>query len=422
MLRTLAPVATLLIGIAILLIGQGLQGILIPVRANLESFSTLAVGFVGATYFLGFTFGSWKGARLIARTGHVRVFAAMTALASACPLLLGLWINLWSWGLLRFLSGFCFAVLYVVIESWLNERSTNENRGKVFSVYILINMTMLAAGQQILILADPSYLNLFAIASVLVSLAAVPVALSTSETPREVEDTRLDLRYAFRTSPAGMLGSLSSGLTNGAFWALAPLFIAHYSNEVSMVAWFMTAVVLGGAAGQFPIGHLSDRIDRRRVIAAISVAGAVICMGIVLLVGRASDLVILAMGFIWGTMTYPVYSISVAHANDRADPETYVIISSALLMMYGIGAVSGPFLASAVMTFMGAPGLYVYTGVVHALFAFYVLFVSMRKAAASRKSKAGFDEALASALTTSNVYSAGVGTENNSASAEKNNL
>jgi MFS family permease len=166
MIRALASVAALLLGVAILLTGQGLQGVLLPVRASLESFSTVAIGVIGATYFLGFTAGCWMGPDLIRRAGHVRVFAAMTALASAAPLLHGLWINLWSWGLLRVISGFCFAVLYVVIESWLNERATNENRGQIFSAYILINMTVLAVGQQILLLDDPQELNLFALAKI----------------------------------------------------------------------------------------------------------------------------------------------------------------------------------------------------------------------------------------------------------------
>ncbi|HET6592861.1 MAG TPA: MFS transporter, partial [Xanthomonadales bacterium] len=200
MIRTIASVATLLFGVAILLAGQGLQGVLLPVRAGLEGFSMLAIGFIGGTYFLGFTLGCWHGARLIARVGHVRVFAAMTAAASASPLLHGLWVNVWSWGALRMLSGFCFAVLYVVIESWLNEQSTNENRGTVFSTYIFINMTVLAVGQQILLLDDPRNLGLFAISSVLVSLAAVPVALSTSQAPREIRHARLQLARLYRTS------------------------------------------------------------------------------------------------------------------------------------------------------------------------------------------------------------------------------
>ena len=404
MIRAITPVAALLIGVAILLTGQGLQGILLPVRANLEGFSTLAVGFIGAVYFLGFTWGCWKGATLIRRVGHVRVFAAMTAIASASPLIHGLWVNLWSWGVLRFLSGFCFAVLYVVIESWLNEQSTNENRGTVFSAYILINMTVMAVGQQMLLLDDPMSLQLFAITSVLVSLAAVPVALSTSQTPKQIEDSRLYFRYAYGTSPAGMLGSLATGLANGAFWALAPIFTAVYSGDLSLAAWFMTAGVLGGAAGQFPLGWLSDQIDRRYVLAGISVAGSVVGAVIWMLGADISESTVLALGFAWGALSFPIYSISVAHANDRANPEDYVRLSSALLLMYGVGAITGPFLASAVMTVIGAIGLYVYVGAVHGVLAIYIVFVSLRRKAVSSDQTVDFSDALTSALTSSHVY------------------
>jgi MFS family permease len=404
MIRALTPVAALLIGVAILLTGQGLQGILLPVRANLEGFSTFAVGFIGAFYFLGFTVGCWKGAALIRRVGHVRVFAAMTATASASPLIHGLWVNLWSWGVLRFLSGFCFAVLYVVIESWLNEQSTNENRGTVFSAYILINMTVLAVGQQMLLLDDPMNLQLFAIASVLVSLAAVPVALSTSQTPKQIDDATLDFRYAWRNSPAGMLGSFSTGLANGAFWALAPVFIAAFTVDSSYAAWFMTAGVLGGAAGQFPLGWLSDRTDRRYVLLGISIAGVATCATMWLLADNLSVTVILALGFVWGAFSFPVYSISVAHANDRADPESYVLISSALLLMYGGGAIVGPFIASAVMTVVGAVGLYVFTGAVHGALALYILLVGLRRKAVEPDQTVDFSDALTSALTSSQVY------------------
>ncbi|MEX2124012.1 MAG: MFS transporter, partial [Woeseia sp.] len=247
MISSIASITALLVGVAILLTGQGLQGTLLPVRATMENFSTVAVGTFGAAYFLGFAVGSWRGAGLVQRVGHVRVFAAMTALASAIPLLHGLWISLWSWSLLRFVTGFCFAILYVVIESWLNEASTNDNRGSVFSVYTLINMTMLAAGQQMMLLDDPAAMTLFALASVLVSLAALPVVLSTAPTPRQVQgDTRLAIPYLYRTSPAGMLGSLTTGLANGSFWALAPVFTISFSTDVSLTAWFMTAAVIGG--------------------------------------------------------------------------------------------------------------------------------------------------------------------------------
>jgi MFS family permease len=404
MIRAITPVAALLIGVAILLTGQGLQGILLPVRANLEGFSTVAVGLIGATYFLGFTAGCWKGASFIQRVGHVRVFAAMTASASAVPLLHGLWVNLWTWALLRFVTGFCFAVLYVVIESWLNEQSSNENRGRIFSVYVLINMTVLAVGQQALLLQDPMQLHLFAVASVLVSLAAVPVALSTSQTPRFVESARLDFRRAFSVSPSGMLGSLSSGLANGAFWSLVPVFIAGLSDDISLVAWFMTAVVLGGAAGQFPLGLASDHTDRRHVLVGTALAGMVAGILIWLLAPTQGVTGMLLLGFCWGVAAFPLYSISVAHANDRAEPDDYVMLSSALLMMYGMGAVLGPFLAALMMTWLGGSGLYLFTSLIQGGFVIYLVVFSLRRRRAAPDQTVDFSDSLTTALTASRVY------------------
>jgi len=405
MIRALASVAALLLGVAILLTGQGLQGVLLPVRATLESFSTVAIGVIGATYFLGFTAGCWMGPDLIRRAGHVRVFAAMTALASAAPLLHGLWINLWSWGLLRVISGFCFAVLYVVIESWLNERATNENRGQIFSAYILINMTVLAVGQQILLLDDPEKLDLFALASVLVSLAAVPVLMSRAASPHAGEDSPgVDFLALYAISPAGMLGSLTSGLTNGAFWALAAVFAAAQSGDVSLSAWFMTAVVLGGAAGQFPLGWLSDRIDRRYVLASISVAAGVVGLLVQLIMPGLGKLPLLVAGFTWGALAFPVYSISAAHANDRATPETYIMMSSGLLLMYGLGAVIGPIAASAFMAWLSERALFLFAALAHLSLATYVVLRSLRRDPVKPSEHTDFSDALASVVTASTIY------------------
>lgn len=404
MSRVFAPVAALLTGVAILLTGQGLQGVLLPVRANLEGFPPVAVGMIGATYFLGFTLGSWKGSTLIRQAGHVRVFAAMTALASASPLLHGLWVNLWTWAVLRVVTGFCFAVLYVVIESWLNESSSDETRGRVFSAYILINMTVLAVGQQLMILADPLHLEGFALASVLVSLAAIPVVMSTSQEPRPVEEARLEFRYALGKSPSGMVGSLVSGLTNGAYWALAPVFVASLSDNISLIAWFMTAGVLGGAAGQFPLGHLSDRVDRRYVMLGVSACNALISGALWLQGDTLSWPPLLLLGLAWGACAFPLYTVSVAHANDRADPQKYVVISSVLLLMYGIGAIAGPFVASAFMSVAGAPGLFLYAGLGHLAFALYLVLGGLRRKAVERDDVGEFDDALTAALTASRVY------------------
>ena len=405
MIRAIASIAALLIGVAILLTGQGLQGTLLPVRATIENFSTIAVGTFGAAYFLGFTIGCWQGTGLVQRVGHVRVFAAMTALASAAPLLHGMWINLWSWSLLRFISGFCFAVLYVVIESWLNETSTNDNRGSVFSAYVLINMTMLAVGQQMLLLDDPAVMTLFAMSSVLVSLAAVPVALSTAPTPRQVhEGVKLDIPYLYRNSPAGMLGSLATGLANGSFWALAPVFTISYSDDVSLTAWFMSAAVIGGAASQWPLGAWSDRIDRRYVMGICAALSIAVSVAIWSFSQAMTPFIIILLGGLWGAFAFPLYSISIAHSNDHAKPDEFVMVSSGLLFMYGIGAVVGPVVASAFMEMAGPAGLYLYTGLIHLLLCIYLLVRRLRRRQRPLEEQHAFADALTAAHTQSQVY------------------
>lgn len=405
MIRTLSSVAPLLFGVAILLTGQGLQGTLLPVRANLEGFSTLSIGLMGGAYFFGFTLGCLRGSTLLRRVGHIRVFAAMTAAASAVPLLHALWVETWLWWVLRFMTGYCFAVLYVVIESWLNEQATNENRGAVFSAYTLITLTVLAVGQQMLLLYDPQQMQLFAIASAIVSLAAIPVVLSVAPTPRHAEGkVRLDLVRLFRTSRAGSLGCLAAGLANGSFWALAPVFVAGYSSEVSLAAWFMTSAVLGGAVGQWPLGLWSDRVDRRWVIAFAAVTAMLVGTTIWVAFKVMSPLVLMLLGACWGAVAFPVYAVSVAHTNDHARAGEYVMISSGLLLMYGIGAIVGPFFASVAMHLLGSGGLFLYTALIHLLLICYIAMRFARRKPAPEEEHRRFVDALATTQTASQVY------------------
>lgn len=404
MKNALAPVAALLIGVAILLSGQGLLGTLLPVRAGLEEFSTLAIGIMGAGYFLGFTFGCVKGGELVKRVGHVRVFAAMTALASATPLAHGLLVEPMAWAFFRALTGFCVAVLFIVIESWLNERASNENRGIVFSTYVMITLTMMAAGQMMTLLYEPGDLQLFAIASVLVSLAAIPVVLSTSPSPEPPQSVEIDLRRLLRNSRSGALGCLAAGLANGAFWSLAPVFTSAISDDVSLAAWFMSSVVVGGALAQWPMGFLSDAIGRRKSLMISSALAAALAVVTMMLAGNAGFLSINLLGAAWGFVAFPVYGIAVAHANDHADADDYVMVSGGLLLMYGGGAVAGPFLASALMTLSAPIAMYAFTGIAHLLLAAYVLNRIFRRDSAPAEQHIAFGDALATAHTASQVY------------------
>ncbi|MFC1688952.1 MFS transporter [Pseudomonadota bacterium] len=405
MIRSLSVVSPLLLGVAILLAGQGLQGTLLPVRANLEEFSALAIGLMGGTFYFGFTLGCLRGSRLVRRVGHIRVFAAMTAAASAAPLLHGLWVDIWVWALLRCITGYCFAVLYVVIESWLNELSTNETRGAVFSVYTLITLTMMAGGQQMLLLYDPQQMALFAIASALVSIAAIPVVLSIAPSPAHADaEAKVNLRRLFEISPAGALGCLAAGLANGAFWSLAPVFVADFSPDVSIAAWFMTAAVLGGAAGQWPLGLWSDRIDRRWVMALVTAVGAIIGLLTWWSFRDVSTIQLMALSALWGAVAFPLYAISVAQANDFADAGEYVMISGSLLLMYGIGAIAGPFLAPVAMYFSDGGGLYLFSAIVHLVFLLYILYRMTRRAPAPEDEHLPFADSLASTQTASVIY------------------
>lgn len=393
----------LLVSVSILLTGQGLQGTLLPVRASLEDFSTVSIGAMGAAYFFGFTIGCLTGGELMRRVGHVRVFLAMSALASAAPLLHGLIVEPIVWGSLRMLTGFCFAVLYVVIESWLNERSSNENRGVVFSTYAMITLTVMAAGQMMTLLYEPSGLQLFVVASILVSISAVPVALSTSPIPEHPHSVAVDLRRLLEISPSGAFSCLVSGLANGSFWGLAAVFAVGVSNNVSLAAWFMTAAVIGGAMGQWPLGLLSDLIGRRIVLIAVSALGTGAGMALYLLTPGLGILPTILLGALWGGLAFPLYTIAVAYTNDFAEPGEYVTVSGGLLLMYGIGATIGPFLASALITLQSPSALFLFTAIVHATLISYVSvrFLLGRTQATQQIS---FGDALSAAQTASQVF------------------
>jgi MFS family permease len=407
-MQSLAPVAALLISASILLMGQGLLGILLPVRAMLEAFSTMTIGAMGAGYFLGFTLGCLKGGELVRSVGHVRVYLAMAALASAAPLLHSLVLQPWFWISLRLLTGFCLAVIYIVIESWLNERSTNQNRGLIFSAYAMITLTVLAVGQLMILMYDPSGMQLFAIASVLVSVAAIPVALSTAPMPNTPRTVLIDIPAIFSVAPLGALGCLAIGLVNGAFWALAPVFTLGMSDNTAYAAWFMTSAVVGGAIVQWPLGIISDRIGRRALLIAMPLASAALSIGLVAVAGAASLAVISMLGAVWGMFSFTLYAIAVAYSNDHAGRYDYVITSSTLLLMYGIGATVGPFAASAVIAWLGYRGLFAFGATIHLLLSLYAMVRVTRVTLTEPEETMSFGDALAAAQTASQVYEAAI--------------
>lgn len=403
MRHTFAPIAALLIAVALLLTGNGLLGTLIPVRGQMEAFSTFSIGLLGSTYFLGFAAGCIYAPRLVRRVGHIRTFTAMASIVSAVALGHGLIALPLPWWAMRVATGFCFAVLYIVIESWLNERSTNETRGTVLSAYLFINLTVVTVGQMMMTLSDPAGLALFALASILVSAAVVPVALSAAAAPQPIETVQVRVGKLFRTSPVAFAGCLGVGLANGAFWTLAPLFVQRAGFDVTAVALFMSATVLGGAAGQWPAGFLSDRMDRGKLIIVMSAVSALLGAAVIVATGL-SLLWLLAVAAMWGAFAFPLYAVTVAQANDQAEPAEFVEISSGLLLTYAAGAIVGPMVATGFMDLFTEDGLYAFTAFIHLLVVGYAYWQLKHERPVSAEEHTPFTEALQAAQTVSPTF------------------
>lgn len=389
MITTLAPVGALLLSVALLLMGNGLQGTLLPVRANLENFGALSIGVMGSAYYVGFVAGCVLTPKLIRRAGHIRLFAAMVSIASAIPLAHAMLVGPVPWWILRSLTGLCLAGLYLIIESWLNERATPENRGLVFTTYTTVNFSVITLGQMLMLVDDPIRFHLFSLASILVSLAAVPVALTRYPQPAPISSARLSVSNLYRISPVGVAGVLTVGLANGAFWGMAPAFASQIGLSVPQIAWFMSATVIGGALSQWPFGRLSDRMDRRKTIL---IACALACGSALLLIftGLAMPTLMIGAAFLFGVFSFPLYALSAAHANDMAKDVDFVGIAGGLLLVNGAGSVIGPVLGGIAMDRFGALGLFGFTAFVHAAMTLFTLHRMRQRAAPPQEQKADF--------------------------------
>lgn len=370
----------LFLGIGVLMLGNGLQGTLLGVRAELEAFPTSATGLVMSSYYVGFLVGSATVPRALSRVGHIRVFTALTSLASSAVLLHVLFLHPSSWMLMRLLSGLCMAGLFVVAESWLNDRATNATRGSLLSIYMVVLMASMGGGQLLLNSADPAGFRLFVLVSVLVSVAAVPIALTAKPGPRFHELSRTRVIDVFHAAPLGVVGCMGVGLAYGAVFGMGAVYGRQIGLSISGVSIFMAVTIFGGVALQAPIGHLSDRTDRRRVIAVVGLAASLLALTGALVAEPGPWLLLLMAAL--GGMSIPLYSLCIAHANDYLAPEQMVGASGSLIFASGIGSVLGPFTASVMMSAVGPSGFFWTLAAVHLLICAYAVYRMTRRSAA----------------------------------------
>lgn len=354
-------------------VGGSLLGVLQPIRGLLEGFPGYSIGGLGSAYYLGFILGCLYIPRLIKRFGHIRAFAACAAITGSAALLNAFLINEVAWIILRVVFGFCMSGLYTIIESWLNELATRKTRGQILAGYMVTVWFAVLSGKLIFAALDPTTILPFAIVSILISLSLVPVALTTSIEPEHRDAVPFRPRDVYEAAPIGFVTCFLVGMINGALWGLAPVYAQAQTQSTSTVGFFMAALVLGGALAQWPIGKLSDNVDRRRVILASSLAAVVFGIGLAV-IHQTSAFTLYWLAFGFGAAALPLYSLSIAHVNDKMNADVFVEVSGQLLLVMALGAIIGPLLASVCIDMAGNQALFGYTAAVHGIIAVYTIW------------------------------------------------
>lgn len=362
----------LFFGIFMIMVGNGLQGTLLGVRAEIEDFSTVTTGLIMSLYYGGFLAGSILAPKLVSNVGHIRVFTAMASLASATTLLHGVFVDPVWWCVARMVSGFSFAAIYIVIESWMNDVATNENRGKVLGMYLGTFYGSMVVGQYMLNIAPPEQIELFVLISVLISIALLPISLSKRPAPHFQEPHPIKFKEVYKASPLGVIGVIITGAGASILFGIGPVYASQSGMELREISNFMAFFILGAVSAQLPVGYISDYIERRKMITSIALfasIAAVVCM----FTSDNIELLYMSM-FILGATALSIYGVCVAYTNDFLTREQYVGSSAMLILINGVGSFFGPFIATLFMSIFGPKALFASVGFIYATIFMFALY------------------------------------------------
>lgn len=381
MLQVLSSAWALLLGICLLLVGNGLQGTLLGVRGEIEGFSTFEMSIVMSAYFVGFLGGSRMAPQLIRRVGHVRVFAALASFISAVMILYPALPNMWVWIAGRVIIGFCFSGVYVTAESWLNNAADNSNRGKALSLYMIVQMIGIISAQGLIQIGDPGGYEAFIIASILVSISFGPILLSISPTPAFDTTKPMTLRELMKISPLGCVGMFLLGGIFSAQFGMSAVYGATIGLSLTNLSLFIATFYIGALILQYPLGWISDRMDRRFLIMGVAAVG-----GAAALVGMMFGdqfFMLLVSAFVIGGMSNPLYSLLIAYTNDYLDHDDMAAASGGLVFINGLGAIAGPMITGWLMgdALLGPPGFFAFMAALLAAMAVYALYRTTQRAA-----------------------------------------
>ena len=353
----------LFFGVAMIMLANGLQGSLIGVRASIEGYSAASAGIILTGYYAGFLSGALLIPRRIKSVGHVRMFAALASIASISILLHSIHVSFFGWFLMRFISGMCFVGMYTVAESWINDLSENNNRGKALSIYMMVSMAGSAVGQLFLNIANPETASLFMLVSILISISLVPILIVVSKQPDFSVTEFLNVRQLYEASPLGVITAMMTGLAHGTLWGIGTIYGLKSGLSIEQVSIFMFTFIIGGALNQYLIGYLSDTYDRRTIIVIVAFLAGIFSI-LALIFGNTFS-VLVVITFIFGGLTVPLYALSIAHTNDFLSKREMVAASSGLQLAGGIGLTLGPVIGGFAIDIIGASGFWIYLFLIH---------------------------------------------------------
>ena len=375
--------SALLISVIFIQIGTGSLGPLDALAGQHHGFSATEIGFLGSAHFIGLFIGCFINPWLIRRSGHARTFAVMAAASAISAIMHPIYIDIYFWASLRLLTGFAIAGAYTVIESWLQAKISNANRGRVFSVYRVVDMVGTIMAQGIVATLDPGTYVAYNIIAMVACLSLLPLALTQSAPPELPEQRRFRPFFALSLSPLAGLGVLAAGITNSAFRMVGPIYAVEIGLTAKQVAAFLSIGVLGGALSQIPAGIITDKFNRRLVLMAFSIAAISVCFmtAASTMLGDAAGITGFVMIFLFGITTLPIYSICATHANDFAKPAELVDLSASLILIYALGAIISPVISGYLIEHYGAGAMFSFIGFVHVILVVYSIWrMSIRPA------------------------------------------
>ncbi|MCY4288449.1 MAG: MFS transporter [Aestuariivita sp.] len=388
MFQVLKAAWALLLGMGLLMIGNGMQGTLLGIRGDIENFSTIQLSIIVSSYFVGFLGGSRLAPLMIRRVGHVRVFAALASLISAIMIFYPTVVDPLAWTMARVVIGFCFSGVYVTAESWLNNAASNATRGQALSLYMIVQTSGIVIAQGLILIADPSGFVLFVIPCILVSIAITPILLSISPSPGFEATKPMSLKVLFTQAPLSCVGMLLLGGVFAAQFGMAPVYGAEAGLTVTEISSFVSAFFIGAIMTQFPIGWLSDRMERRKLIVIISCIGTVgAIIGAVF--GGIIPLLLLA-AFLIGSTSNPLYSLLTAHANDYLELEDMASASGGLIFLNGLGAIAGPLIIGSSMDIFGPKGYFFFLGILVTAISLYGIYRSTKRPAVAAEDSGAY--------------------------------